>query len=63
MLFRSSALKPAVDEAVDRCPSITNVVVVKRTGQDVEWKQGRDLWWSDVVDHQPEVHEAQAFDA
>ena len=57
----ASALKPAVDEAVDRCPSVTNVVVVKRTNQDVEWTEGRDLWWSDVVDGASETHEPAAF--
>ena len=57
----ASALKPAVDEAVLRCPSVTNVVVVKRTRQDVEWTEGRDLWWSDVVDSQSDTHEAKAF--
>ena len=58
-----SALKPAVDEALPHCPSVTNVIVVKRTKQDVDWTEGRDLWWSDVVDGQDEQHEAQAFDA
>jgi len=58
-----SALKPAVDEALARCPSVTNVIVVKRTKQDVEWVEGRDLWWNDVVDSQRQTHEAQAFDA
>jgi len=58
-----SALKPAVDEAVGRCPSVTNVIVVKRTKQDVEWTEGRDLWWADVVDSQSETHEPKAFDA
>ena len=57
----ASALKPAVDEAVARCPSVTNVVVVKRTNQDVEWTEGRDLWWSDVVDGSSETHEPAAF--
>ena len=59
----ASALKPAVDEALERCPDVTAVLVVKRTRQDVEWVEGRDHWWSDVVDRQPETHEAQAFDA
>jgi acetyl-CoA synthetase len=59
----ASALKPAVDEAVARCPSVTHVIVVKRTKQDVEWAQGRDLWWHDAVEAQPETHDAQAFDA
>ena len=58
-----SALKPAVDEALPRCPSVTNVIVVKRTEQDVDWVEGRDLWWSDVVDGSPDTHQAQAFDA
>jgi acetyl-CoA synthetase len=58
-----SALKPAVDEAVARCPGVRNVLVVRRTGQDVAWNADRDLEWSDVVDRQPETHEARAFDA
>ena len=57
-----SALKPAVDEAVAQCPSVQNVLVVKRTGQDVDWTD-KDVWWHDAVDGQPEVHEPQAFDA
>ena len=60
-----SALKPAVDEALEnnKCPSVKNVVVVKRTGQDVTWHEGRDLWWADVVDTASAEHEAQAFEA
>src|SRR3954447_9215020 len=58
-----SALKPAVDDAVGRSPGVRNVVVVKRTGQDVEWTEGRDLWWSDVVDRQSTEHEPESFDA
>src|SRR4051794_22899278 len=58
-----SALKPAVDDAVDRSPGVRNVVVVKRTGQDVEWTEGRDLWWDDVVERQSTEHEPESFDA
>src|SRR4029453_18976468 len=39
------ALKPAVDEAVDASPSVQRVLVVRRTGQDVEWHNERDVWW------------------
>jgi acetyl-CoA synthetase len=39
------------------------VLVVKRTGQDVEWTGDRDLWWDDVVGRQSAEHTAQAFDA
>ncbi|MCU1615904.1 MAG: acetate/CoA ligase [Frankiales bacterium] len=58
-----SALKPAVDDAVSRTDSVRNVVVVKRTGQDVEWNEGRDLWWDDVVARQSPEHTPEAFDA
>ncbi len=57
------ALKPAVDEAADASPSVKNVLVVRRTGQDVAWNNDRDVWWHDVVTKQPTTHEAQAFDS
>ena len=58
-----SALKPAVDEAVERCPDVRNVLVVRRTGQDIPWNDEKDVWWHDVVDKQPTSHEAEAFDS
>ncbi|WP_100498719.1 acetate--CoA ligase [Geodermatophilus chilensis] len=58
-----SALKPAVDEAVARTEGVRNVLVVRRTEQDVEWTEGRDLWWHDVVDRQSTEHMPEAFDA
>ena len=57
------ALKPAVDAAAERAPGIERVVVVRRTGQDTAMVDGRDLWWSDLVDGQADTHQAQAFDA
>ncbi|CAB4340964.1 MAG: acetate--CoA ligase [Actinobacteria bacterium] len=56
-------LKAAVDEAVDASPSIKNVLVVKRTGQEVSWNPSRDIWWDDVVSRQPKTHDAQGFDS
>jgi acetyl-CoA synthetase len=58
----ASALKPAVDEALPRCPSVTNVLVVRRTGGEVVWGD-KDVWWHDVVDRQPATHEPEAFDS
>jgi acetyl-CoA synthetase len=58
-----SALKPAVDEAVSRTEGVRHVLVVKRTEQDVDWDEGRDVWWHDVVDRQSTEHAAEAFDA
>ena len=60
---KPSALKPAVDEAVSACPDVRSVLVVRRTGQDVDWTDGRDVWWHDLVDAQPAQHEAEAFDS
>jgi acetyl-CoA synthetase len=59
---KAMALKPAVDEAVAASPSVRHVLVVKRTGQEVEWTD-KDVWWHDLVDAQPDTHAAQAFDA
>jgi acetyl-CoA synthetase len=58
-----SALKPAVDEALLECPDVHSVLVVRRTGQDVEWTEGRDHWWHDTVEKASTEHEAQPFDA
>jgi len=60
----ASALKSNVDAAADTEGSpVERVLVVRRTGQDVEWNDDRDLWWHDVVDRQPDTHQAEAFDA
>ncbi|MET1061908.1 MAG: acetate--CoA ligase [Aeromicrobium sp.] len=58
-----SALKPAVDEALEKCPDVTGVLVVRRTGQDVEWTEGRDVWWHDTVDQASTDHTPEMFDA
>ena len=58
-----NALKPAVDEALKICPGVRNVLVVKRTGQAVDWTEGRDVWWHDVVDSASPEHTPEAFDS
>lgn len=64
-----SPLKPAVDLALaDRNGSglqetVEHVLVVKRGGNDVEWTEGRDIWWHDVVPEAAAEHEAKAFPA
>ena len=42
-------LKPAVDEALKSCPSVKSVVVFKRTGSAVQWVEGRDYWWHELM--------------
>ncbi|WP_213451520.1 acetate--CoA ligase [Rhizomonospora bruguierae] len=59
---KPSALKPTVDEAVARCPSVEKVLVVRRTGQEVAWGE-KDLWWHETVEKANPEHEARSFDA
>ena len=56
------ALKPAVDEALRGEHNVQNVLVVRRTGQEVNWSD-RDLWWHELVDRQSEEHVAESFDS
>ncbi len=58
-----AALKPAVDEALKSCPEVRSVLVVRRTGQDVDWTDGRDHWWHEFVGGQSSDHAYEAFDA
>ena len=60
----ASALKPAVDEALGKGQTnVSHVLVVRRTGGEVPWNDGRDIWWHEFVDAQPKEHVAEAFDA
>jgi acetyl-CoA synthetase len=60
---KPTALKPAVDEAAQQTDRIQHILVVRRTGQDVTWTEGRDIWWHDLVDTQPTHHTPQPFNA
>jgi acetyl-CoA synthetase len=57
------ALKPAVDGALAGEQNVKHVLVVKRTGQESNWVEGRDIWWHEIVDRQSDEHEAEAFDS
>ena len=59
----ATALKPAVDEALASCPGVRHTLVVRRTGQEVAWQEGRDVWWHDIVERQDDHHEAEPHDA
>jgi acetyl-CoA synthetase len=56
------ALKSIVDEALKGETNVKNVLVVKRTGQDVSFTN-RDIWWHELVDKQSSEHVAQGFDS
>ena len=57
------SLKAAVDEAVAGQPSVEHVLVVNRTGINIDWTDGRDLWWHETVDPASPEHTPEAFDS
>ncbi len=46
---RRVPLKANADKAVEQCPNVHTIVVVKRTGGDVAWQEGRDVWYGDLI--------------
>jgi len=57
------SLKESVDEACKGQDSVEHVLVVRRTGIDTPWTDGRDLWWHDTVEPASPEHTPQAFDS
>ncbi len=46
---RKVPLKANTDKALESCPSVENVLVVRRTGGEVKWTDGRDLWYHEEL--------------
>tara|TARA_Y100000031_G_scaffold99201_1_gene108671 strand:+ start:16094 stop:18055 length:1962 start_codon:yes stop_codon:yes gene_type:complete len=45
---KSIPLKANTDEALLKCPDVKTVLVYKRTGGDIHWTEGRDIWWHEA---------------
>jgi acetyl-CoA synthetase len=56
-------LKKNADDAVADTPSIEKVVVLRRTGNEVPWNEGRDVWWHDLVEGQSADCPPEAMDS
>ncbi|PYT09563.1 MAG: acetate--CoA ligase [Acidobacteria bacterium] len=56
-------LKRIADEAVEACPSIQSVVLVKRADLPVDMRRGRDHWWHHLMEQATPECEAEAMDA
>ncbi|MYA39942.1 MAG: acetate--CoA ligase [Acidimicrobiia bacterium] len=56
-------LKENTDVALERCPDVASVVVVRRTETPVTMAEGRDHWWHDVTDGQPEEFDPARLEA
>ncbi|RKP50794.1 acetate--CoA ligase [Trinickia fusca] len=46
---RTIPLKASADKAMEKCPKVDRCVVVKRTGGKVDWRDGRDHWYEDLM--------------
>ena len=57
------ALKPAADDAIASAPTIQHVVVVRRGGNEVDMKAGRDHWYHDLIAAADPVCPAEPMDA
>lgn len=62
---RAIPLKAAVDEAIvtGGIEAVQHVIVYRRTGREIEWIEGRDLWMHDVCKSQPSTCEPVALNA
>ncbi len=64
---KAANLKSAADEAADMSPTIEHVLVTRRIGDagdvPVTMKDGRDVWWHEIVDRQSDKHEPVALDS
>jgi acetyl-CoA synthetase len=56
-------LKKNVDDALDDTTSVSHVIVVRRTGEDVPMKDGRDLWLHDLAETASDKSDAVPLDA
>ncbi|SRR5579872_2318405 len=56
-------LKQIVDEALAGVPTIEKVIVLRRVGDPVDFKAGRDVWYHDIVDRQSDECEPERMDA
>jgi len=56
-------LKPNVDVALEDAPSVEKVLVAKRIGGDVAMREGRDVWWDDIVTRQSDQCPPEEMDS
>ena len=56
-------LKKITDEALKSCPNIKKCVVVKRTGNEINWVDGRDIWYDDITKSASDNCEPEEMDA
>jgi acetyl-CoA synthetase len=56
-------LKETVDQALEKSPTVEHCLVLRRVGNDPPMKDGRDVWWHDIVDKQADDLPAEPMDS
>ena len=56
-------LKNNVDQALKKCPNVKTVLVLEHTDGIIDWVEGRDVWWHEAVDDQPDDCPCEPMDA
>ena len=56
-------LKGNVDTALKSCPNVHTVVVVRHTGGQIDWNEGRDLWYHEAAQNVPADCPVEIMDA
>jgi acetyl-CoA synthetase len=56
-------LKANTDTALLKCPNVSTVVVIRRTGNPVNWQQGRDIWYHEATAQEAPNCPAEVMDS
>lgn len=56
-------LKKNTDKALAECPNVRTCLVVKRTGGEIDWVEGRDLWYHDQMEEASDECEPEVMDS
>ena len=60
---RSIPLKANTDKAIEQCDCVNTVVVIKRTGGNIAWQDGRDVWYHEEMEKVSADCPAEEMDA
>ena len=56
-------VKDVVDEALEKCSSIESVIVLERTKQNINMEDGRDFWWHECIEDEPNTCDSEVMDS
>jgi len=60
---KSIPLKSVVDEALKTCPTVKNTIVLKHTGEEINFDAKHDIWWHDLIKGVSTENKAEVMDA